>query len=158
MAVTVKKIRKIRCETFLALFSSTGFLHFVPNILSRIVGRFMSYLCDLFFIFIFIFIMINYTISWMQTHLFLCLLDSVGPMKLPLPVCLSVRPSVCPSVRQFGVFFRNGSLFSSDLLHDCRQLEYWKIDRAFFSRKIHFCPNFDKKGLKRAHNSFFWIF
>ena len=41
-----------------------------------------------------------------------------------LSVCLSVRPSLCPSVRQFGVFFRNGSLFSSDLLHDCRQLEY----------------------------------
>ena len=35
---------------------------------------FMPYLCDLFFIFIFILIMVNRIISWIQTHLFFCLL------------------------------------------------------------------------------------
>ena len=33
-------------------------------------GLFMSYLCDLFFIFIFIFIITNHIISLKQTHLF----------------------------------------------------------------------------------------
>ena len=33
-------------------------------------GLFMSYVCDLFFIFIFIFIMINQIISWIWTHFF----------------------------------------------------------------------------------------
>ena len=33
-------------------------------------GQFISYLCDLFFIFIFICIMINRLISWIQTHCF----------------------------------------------------------------------------------------
>ena len=33
-------------------------------------GQFISYLCDLFFIFIFICIMINRLISWTQTHCF----------------------------------------------------------------------------------------
>ena len=37
------------------------------------LGLFVSYLCDLFFIFIFIFIMINSIISWVQTGLFFCL-------------------------------------------------------------------------------------
>ena len=37
------------------------------------LGRFMSYLWDLFFIFISIFSMINRIISWKQTHLFFCL-------------------------------------------------------------------------------------
>ena len=36
------------------------------------LGLFMSYLCDLFFIFIFIFIMINPIISCIQTHLVFC--------------------------------------------------------------------------------------
>ena len=33
------------------------------------LGLFMSYICDLFFIFFFIFITINCIISWTQTHL-----------------------------------------------------------------------------------------
>ena len=39
------------------------------------LGLFMSYLCDLFFIFIFIFIKINRIVSWIQTYLFFCLFD-----------------------------------------------------------------------------------
>ena len=34
------------------------------------LGLFMSYLCDLFFVFIFIFIMINHIILWIQTFMF----------------------------------------------------------------------------------------
>ena len=37
-------------------------------------GLFMSYLCDLFFIFIFIFIMINHVISWINTRLLFLLI------------------------------------------------------------------------------------
>ena len=44
------------------------------------LGLFMSYLCDLFFIFIFIFIMINQMILWMQTQLFCCLLFRICPI------------------------------------------------------------------------------
>ena len=96
----------------------------------------------------------------MQTHLFLCLLDSrptVGPMKLPLPVCLSVRLFVRLSV-SFAFFSGMGHYF---LLIFCTIVDNWNIEKfaeLFFSRKIHFCPNFDKKGLKRTRNSFFWIF
>ena len=44
------------------------------------LGLFMSYLCDLFFIFIFIFIMINRIISWIQTYLFFCLFFRICPI------------------------------------------------------------------------------
>ena len=47
------------------------------------------------------------------------------------------------------------------LLIFCTIVDNWNIEKfaeLFFSRKIHFCPNFDKKGLKRTRNSFFWIF
>ena len=37
------------------------------------LGLFISYHCDLFFIFIFISAMINGIISWIQTHSFFCL-------------------------------------------------------------------------------------
>ena len=37
------------------------------------LGRCISYLCDLFFIFTFIFIIISRIISWIQTYLFFCL-------------------------------------------------------------------------------------
>ena len=43
------------------------------------LGLFMSYLCDLFFIFIFIFIIIDHIISWIQTHLFFCLFSRICP-------------------------------------------------------------------------------
>ena len=38
--------------------------------MKMIVGLFVSYLCDLFFIFTFIFIIVNLITSWIQTHLF----------------------------------------------------------------------------------------
>ena len=46
------------------------FLYFCPCLE---LGLLMSYLCDFFFSFIFIFIMINRIISWIQTHLLICL-------------------------------------------------------------------------------------
>ena len=45
----------------------------------RSIYLFMSYLCDLFFIFTFIFIMIHRIISWIQTHLFFCLFFRICP-------------------------------------------------------------------------------
>ena len=39
------------------------------------LGLFMSYLCDLFFVFIFIFTMINRVISWVKTRLLFFLLS-----------------------------------------------------------------------------------
>ena len=75
-----------------------------------------------------------------------------GPVKSLLSVHLSVRLSVCPSIRpsvlQFGISLRNGSLVFSDFLHDGKYLKYLKTDKALFSSKIHFCPNLDKKGPK----------
>ena len=47
------------------------------------LGVFISYLCDLFFIFILIFIMINRIISWIQTHLFFCLFSRICPIIFP---------------------------------------------------------------------------
>ena len=79
-----------------------------------------------------------------------------GPIKslsVCLSVCLSVSLfvclSVCQSVHLFvclfassGIFLSNGALVIPDFLHNSRQLEYLKTDRAlFFSREIHFCPN-----------------
>ena len=37
-------------------------------------------------------------------------------------------------------------------------MEYLKTDRAFFFRKIHFCPNLGKKGPKWPQNRAFWTF
>ena len=44
------------------------------------LGLFISYLCDVFFIFIFIFIMIYCIISWIQTHFFFCLFFKICPI------------------------------------------------------------------------------
>ena len=62
--------------------------------------------------------------------------------------------SVCLSVRQLRVFLRNGSIVLSDFWHDSRKMKYLKTDRAFFSRKIHFCP-IGQKRLKMAPKSRF---
>ena len=56
-------------------------LHLCPCLDLRL---FLSYLSNLFFIFIFIFIMINRIASWIQTHLFFCLLFKI----CPLIICL----------------------------------------------------------------------
>ena len=45
-------------------------------------GLFMSYVCDLFFIFIFIFIMINQIILWINTRLLFCLFFRICPIIL----------------------------------------------------------------------------
>ena len=50
--------------------SSIILKHFL-HLLYLGLGLFMSYLCDVFFIFIFI--MVNRVISWIQTHLLFCL-------------------------------------------------------------------------------------
>ena len=49
------------------------FLYFCPCL---DLGLFISYLCDL----IFIFIMIDRIISWIQAHLFFCLLSRICPI------------------------------------------------------------------------------
>ena len=74
-----------------------------------------------------------------------------GPVKSPLSVCLSV----CPSVRQFGIFLRDGSLVFTDSWHDGKYLEYLKTDRALFSRKIYVYPNLGKKCPKQG-SLVFW--
>ena len=50
------------------------------NIMNMILGLFMSYLCDLFFISTFIFITINRIVSGMQTQLFFCLFFRICPI------------------------------------------------------------------------------
>ena len=55
-------------------------------------------------------------------------------------------------------FLRNGSLGFSDFWHIGRQFEYWKTDRALFSRKIHFWPKFGQNVSEWVQNSVFGIF
>ena len=55
------------------------------------LGLFITYLCDLFFIFIFSFIMINHIILWMQTNLFFSL-------------CFKIFPIVSGSWRGWGMW------------------------------------------------------
>ena len=59
----VKISWKTEIEPFPAVRYPKWKLEFVSNMLWMIVGPFMSYLCDQFFIFISIFIMINRIIS-----------------------------------------------------------------------------------------------
>ena len=44
------------------------------------LSLYMSYLCDLIFIFTFIFIMINHIISWIQSYMFFCLVFRICPI------------------------------------------------------------------------------
>ena len=58
------------CVIHVSIIILRYFLHLLYLCLWLDLVIFMSYLCDVFFIFISIFIMINHIISWKQTHLF----------------------------------------------------------------------------------------
>ena len=46
-------------------------------------------------------------------------------------LCLSVCPCACLSIRQFGIFLRNGLLLFSHFWRDGKQLEYLKCQPFF---------------------------
>ena len=75
------------------------------------LGLFLSYLCDLFFIFIFIFIMINRIILWTQTQLFFCLLSRIFPIVLDDNVMKNVNNFEIVKV-QPGIVYKSVYLFS----------------------------------------------
>ena len=62
-----------RCLIHMSIIILRHYLYLLYLCLCLGLGPFMSYLCDLFFIFNFIFIKINRIISWIQRHLFFCL-------------------------------------------------------------------------------------
>ena len=55
-------------------------------------------------------------------------------------------------------FLRNGSLDFFDFWHNGRSFEYWQTDRAVFSRKIYFWPQFGKKSTEWAQNRVLGVF
>ena len=62
-----------RCLINISIIIPRHFLYLLYLCPCLDLGLFMSYLCDLFFIFTFIFIMINRIISWIQIQFSFCL-------------------------------------------------------------------------------------
>ena len=58
----------------------------------------------------------------------------------------------CVSVQQFS------QKWLIRFLWFLAQFKYWKTEKTFFSRKIHFCPNLGKKGPEWLQNRFFLFF
>ena len=55
------------------------------------LGLFITYLCDLLFIFILIFSMINYMIKRILTHLFFCLFSWIYPITFAWRTCITLK-------------------------------------------------------------------
>ena len=68
------------CLIHISIITVRHFLYLLNLCWCLHLGLFMSYLCDLFFIFIFIFIVINCIISWIQTHFFFCFFLKICPI------------------------------------------------------------------------------
>ena len=62
------------------------------------------------------------------------------------------------SVRQFGIFPRNGSLFFSNFWHNGIQLEYLKTHRADFPGKLIFAQIWAKSAKNDPKKGFFGFF
>ena len=80
----VKKIGTLNKKSYMLFHISNGFFQFSPNVAYLVYlcpflarGLFMSYLCDLFFIFSFIFIFINYITSFKHIYLFLYIFQNI---------------------------------------------------------------------------------
>ena len=72
------------CLIHKSIIILTHFLYLLHLCACLELSLFMSYLCDLFFIFIFIFTMINGVISQIQAYMLVCLFLRICPITLLL--------------------------------------------------------------------------
>ena len=76
------------------------------------------------------------------------------PMKSLRSVCLSVCPSIRPSLSSLKIW----SLVFSDIVHDDSWPWYLVVDRARFLKKKNWCPKFGSNGPNSNPKLFFLLF
>ena len=95
------------CLIYVSIIIVRQFLNLLYLCLWLDLGLFISYLCDVFFIFVFIFINIYCIISWIQSYLLFCLFFRICPIIYRWRIWIISVSGCCLA---FALLFTNFSL------------------------------------------------